>query len=256
MDGRAPGLPVIHLVIDQPLGWPFEGDPEIVCGTSHRRRKVDPYPAYPHDELLVREELDRVEAFLPLRHPTTYYLLNYEEISRTNGCSWTDRDYDAPRKIATDDRDGYPLINGTVLSAKRIPPHPAMTRYLVWHEYGHHVEQWLQEARGFRLYGKEVVNEYMELRGYFYKAEKSYGAGTWHATPGEVFANDFRAFVAGVEPEYWPHPGIPRITELRKPTQWMLHGWWEEALGQLRPREDMRSMAMAPTDGKVDEAAA
>lgn len=229
---------MIELVAHQPLTWPFRGEPEVDCG-HYRRIKVDPFPAYAHDEALVRAELDKVDVFLPPRHRTTFYLLDHEETSRTNGCSWTDRDYSAEKLP-----DGSaPVVNGTILSAKRIPPHPAMTRYLVWHEYAHHIQDWLQEARGFPLSGHEVLDEYMLLRGYTRpEGHGGYGGGTWHAEPGEVFANDFRAFVAGVETEYWPHPGVPRVEDLTGVPRWSLRGWWTHNLNLLRQQEDVCAM--------------
>jgi hypothetical protein len=50
-------------------------------------------------------------------------------------------------------------------------------------------------------------HEYAQLRGC--DPATPYGGGTWHKSPGELLANDFRILVAGVEPEFWPHPGSP-----------------------------------------------
>lgn len=234
---------MIEIVSHQPVGWPFRGGAEIECG-RYRRLAIDPCPAYGHSERIVCQELEAVERVVPARHRTVFYLLDFEETSRTNGCSWTDRDYDAPKGP-----DGEAsVVCGTVLSAKRIPPHPAMTRYLVWHEYGHHIETWLQELRHDKLHGNETVSKYMAIRGYDYQPKGAYGGGTWHATPGEIFANDWRVGIGHVEPEYWPHPGIPQVGELSVSVQSALSRWWRQALDDLT--------APAPADLEGEQLAA
>ena len=97
----------------------------------------------------------------------------------------------------------YPVRSATgviVISGKRIPIMPAMTRYLVSHEYGHLVETALVKAK--RL----DINEYAKMRGCDSRNTEFYGGRTWHKAFGEIFANDFRIIVCDREPEFWPHP--------------------------------------------------
>src|SRR5205823_804865 len=137
--------------------------------------------------------------------------------SRTNGATHVEVDYDGPQ----DAKGNYTGRIGSIyLSAKRIPIHPAMTRYLVAHEYGHVVEEWLNERLGNKLHDDTLIGFYRQLRSL--DKPRAYGAGEWHRTPGEVFANDFRVLVCGVEPEFWPHPGIERPE-----TSYTIRGWWD-----------------------------
>lgn len=100
---------------------------------------------------------------------------------------------------------------------------------LVAHEYGHVVEDFLNTAvRNNSLGSTATEQEYAELRGLPLHIDAG-GGGHWHDKPGEVMANDFRLLVCGVEPEYWPHPGIPRP---EGNTQ--LIDWWQRAEAACR----------------------
>lgn len=193
------------------IAWPFEGEPKIYVGPGRSRRTVtvDPTPAYPHDHGLVADILEKVAQKFPIDWPVTVHVLPVEEVGRTNGATSIDcvYDYDAPLVNNRYPATYHPTIH---LSGKRIPPHPAMTRYLVAHEYGHVVEEWLNLGWGGKeLWDDTLIREYAELRK-LPARPSSYGAGTWHAAHGEVFANDFRILVCGIEREFWPHPGIER----------------------------------------------
>jgi hypothetical protein len=189
------------------LVWGFQSDGPVVrigSGRYKRHESVDPTPAYPHDPTLVRAVLAQVQAAWPLpeRERPSIYLLPNETTTRTNGWTAYDHDYDGEK-----DEDGsYPWLAWIALSAKRIPIHPAMTRYLVAHEYGHVVERALKAVTGIKE--TEELQEYRDLRGL--TDDLPYGAGTWHASPSEVFANDFRLTITGIEAEFWPHAGIAR----------------------------------------------
>lgn len=179
---------------------------------------VDPFPCYSHDEDLVRAELDKVAASFPLEHGVRLFILEHETDSRTNG--W------AERKTTYDREAGVhrPAQGHIILSGKRIPPHPAVTRYLVAHEYGHHAEYEIARRRGLAEHD-DFDDEYAEMRGCSDRISSSYGGGTWHATTAELIANDFRILVAEAEVDFWPHPGFEHPHDLPQ-----LKNWWTEQL--------------------------
>lgn len=213
----------VRVVPRSAIHWSFKdssGDPTIYLRSPSGYQlttRVDPFPAYGHDPAIVREALAHVEAAYPLprRRQPTIHVLPFEELSRTNG--WTDIDYDYTDRKRTDFRS---MI---VFSGKRIPPHPAMTRYLVAHEYGHVVERHIRLAVGLPEFedGGRFDREYAALRGM--RRERSYGGGTWHATTGEVFACDFRWIATSLEREFWPHPGVARPDQVPA-----VLDWWAE----------------------------
>lgn len=185
---------------------------------------VDPFPCYNHPIDLVDEIADKVaESFPidPIRGPR-WGVMAYEALSRTNGWTTTDYNYYDGK-----DLDGsykwYILI---ALLGKRTPIHPAMTRFVVAHEYGHGVEYVLEKQMYPEVDGKErgdkpLLHDYAKLRGMEYN-EEPYGARTWHRGIGEIFADDFRLLVPKIELEHWPHPDIPRPEELPA-----IQIWWK-----------------------------
>lgn len=210
--------------------WPFRGEPFIPLGSRHHRRTVvvDPMPAYPHEQTLVAQCLKSASTSWPVHWPVTLYVLPVEDVGRTNGSTFVDYDY------SVGEVNNHPVTAYIALSAKRIQPHPAMTRYLVIHEYAHVLEDYLNTAvRGNHLGSTETEQEYAELRGL--KVQDDMGGGLWHSSPCEIMANDFRLLVAGVEPEYWPHPGIDRPAVVGTA---LLRGWWDEQLRAIRERAE------------------
>lgn len=207
--------PSVRRIRAKDIHWDWEGGPRVVYGQGDAA-KIDPTPCYPHDEVLVRQTLQRCSEAFPPRSPLTVWLLEHETTARTNG--WSSYRYQRQGQRA-------PAGGDIVLSGKRVPIHPAMTRYLVAHEYGHHVQTWIEADRGM---DRDALHaEYIALRGL--KEQPYYGPGTWHLSPGELLACDFRILVAQTELEFWPHPGTERPEAMPK-----VQAWWQDALGDLR----------------------
>jgi hypothetical protein len=196
--------------------WSFDStNPHVlVYGEKgyKRHESVDPFPCYGHNTKLVEETLDKVSAAFPIGVGVNIFNLHYETMGRTNGYMSYQTEYD-------DDNKGtmYPYI---VLLGKRIPPHPAMTRYLVSHEYGHVVERWI-ECKQNREKENTFRKEYGAMRGI--PEIEHYGGRTWHKSVGEVIANDFRILCTGLESEFWPHE-VPHPMEVPEIIE-----WWKQA---------------------------
>lgn len=185
----------------------------------------DPFPAYPHDAGVVAEAVRNVEKrFQPLWN-VDLYIADREEVGRSNGFSYLREDghYEGNEWVQDDP------VGLIVLSGKRVPPHPAVTRYLVAHEYGHNVEWMLNKARGAKhATDQTLLTEYAKMRGLPEPIHEGSG-GRWHDSAREVFACDFRIVVCDVEADYWPHPGIPHPSEVTALANW----WWADALAHL-----------------------
>lgn len=163
---------------------------------------IDPFPCYAHPMELVKEAASATEEALKLPVDIELYIYHYEFLHRTNGYACTTGD-----------------DHIIVLSGKRIPLHPAMTRYLVSHEYGHHVQHQLDRM------GHATLKEYKLLRG---GSTDKYGGRTWHKATMELFANDFRILVAGQEMEFWPHPGFDHPHDRTD-----VQRWWIDAVQEI-----------------------
>lgn len=204
------------------LAWSFDDRPPMwrtksqVGGWGHAS-SIDPTPCYAHDRKLVVAEADAVHTAFPVGVPVTFHISLWEEVGRTNG--WASQEWNY---YGGKNRDQKIWEGAIGLSGKRIPLHPAMTRYLVAHEYGHIADYWLCHVRGLDPNGLD--EEYRRVRQ-LPKSSGRYGPGRWHANVGELIANDFRILVAKRELEFWPHPGIARPEEVRA-----VQSFWTSAL--------------------------
>lgn len=209
------------VVLVESLEWPFEQPPQfrIGWGSSTYPVKADPFPCYAHDIELVRKIAGRVERIFPIGREVIIYCPRFDVEGRTNG--FTQRGWDWSEEVPR------PWNASIVLAGKRIPLHPAMTRYLVTHEYGHVAEYWIEQLRGYKQDRNEIHAEYAKIRGE--NKGKFYGGGQWHAQLGEVFANDFRILVCEAEEEFWPHPDYPRPEDVPA-----VREWWEAAVKLTR----------------------
>lgn len=231
---------VVEMKSEQ-LQWSFDGaTPYFSVGKPyHRSVQVDPFPCYAHDAALVRAIAERVEEAFPIGFPPDYYVLHHETTSRTNGHADRQWEYNGAGK----ERSFFPWI---VLSGKRIPPHPAMTRYLVAHEYGHVVQNWIEYRRGDKDAAvTEFDKEYIKMRP---DAKTHYGGRKWHDEVGELIANDFRICVTGIETEFWPHPGFEHPLKLD-----VIRGFWARMIQEFASPVNSRAMAMT---NKPEEKAA
>lgn len=189
----------------------------------------DPFPAYGHDIAEVERTAKHVAGCCPPLWDVDLFVANREETGRTNG-------YSSIVEPQHQDDDGKWVrdapVGLIVLSGKRIPPHPATTRYLVAHEYGHNVFWMIGRARdpARSIYSEDWLVDYATMRGLPTPVHAGSG-GRWHDSASEVFACDFRMIVCRVEPDYWPHPGIPQPFDDEVATE--LAQWWGTALEDL-----------------------
>lgn len=208
--------------------WSFgDGRPFWQGRPYGSRTTFDPFPAYPHDLSVVRRAVSHVTTCQRPLWDVDLYVADREEVGRTNGHSNAMHEYvydDDGRRTDTAEKIAY-----IVLSGKRIPPHPAMTRYLVGHEYGHHIEWMLNHVRGAKhLHDDELIREYADLRGLPKESLHHGEGGNWHDSATEIFACDFRIICCDVEAEFWPHLGVARPEEVPG-----LDDWWLTAQADL-----------------------
>lgn len=234
---------------DHSVVWPFDGDsprwnPPHPDGMYQAGAVLDPFPAYGHDFQTVITETDALENSLealgwvaPWR--VDLWVLARECMSRTNGWSnVAEGDWD-------DEAQVYKAHRGLIaFSAKRTPIHPAVTRYLVAHEYGHNVQWMLEYYLGLRICGEGLLRHYAEVRGFKGDPDRHGSGGRWHSALSEVFACDFRILVAGVDPLYWPHKGVLPPTMIEG-----LAAWWDTAV-DIQSRDTTGTFQNALLNGR------
>lgn len=167
----------------------------------------DTYPGFAHDIDLVCEEVLK----LPFDIPTTFFLTPHEVEGRTNGYA----------TYSHGDNDSH--HHYVVLSGKRIPIMPSMTRYLVAHEYGHVFENWLTHDLFPPKPEIEFRTAYARLRGVEHVESQS-EQRTWPRRTCEYIANDFRLLMTDAEHEFWPHPAPRPEKVLNKG----FHNFWNQ----------------------------
>jgi hypothetical protein len=229
--GRVPALTVRDLDALTECRWDFRRGPEWIHPHGFPMGATwDPFPAYAHQYAEAAATAHEVVDACPPLYDITILLADREDEGRTNGWSHLDKHHGTA--------DG--AYQGVImLAGKRIPPHPAMTRHLVGHEYGHHLEWMLNLARGAKTpYDQQVTDDYARARHLPATSAHHGDGGTWHDSVHEVMACDFRIH-CGIEPEYWPHPGVSRPEHIAG-----LARWWADALDEIR--------AAAATTGTVE----
>lgn len=195
----------------------------VSAGSHAHEVLVDPAPAYPPDLQIATAELAYLRQVAPLPFPLRVFLLSHETRSRSNGMYFDGYNYEG-EQVEIGGVKRYPPEGGIVLSAKRIPIHPAVARYLVAHEYGHGVMYHLARLRS--IDDSKLMKAYAEeCRP---TASAVYGCGHWHANVMELFANDFRILVAEREIEFWPHPGFNRPDD-----NLAVVGFWAKAMKEM-----------------------
>jgi len=217
------------------LRWSFDGGAQFTIKSKYgfeRTETVDPFPCYAHDLALVTSIVRGVEAAFPVGFLPTYYILHHEVSDRTNG--HTNLIFDTNGNL----RNWDPYI---VLSGKRIPLHPGMTRSLIAHEYGLVVRYWINRQHSISPV-TAFDHEYLALRP---EAETGAPRGReWHAQLVELIADDFRICVTGIDREYWPHPGFRHpdmIPDIRE--------FWSRMVKEFAYRPEITSMGLPDKGG-------
>lgn len=218
-------------------------------GISYARKVyVDPFPCYPHDAVRSESVLRICERAYPLPEGTSpnVYLLSHEFRSRVNGTALHERRYG---EEGVSDETQRSFQGTIVLSGKRIPAHPAHTAYLIAHEYGHVVEDWLKRTRHESEGSTDLLSEYADARRLSDRYLRAEG-GHWHDAVQEIFACDFRVLVTGVEGAWWPHPGVARPEERSLVVDYWERVTTERKLASLVGTGQERGQMVVAVDGQ------
>lgn len=228
-----PNLHVHEIDLEADVGWAFTdskqkfspriGDRWLYQGTA----ELDPFPAYAHNLTVVQQTAQLVEWVFPPLYDVHLFVSPRECVSRTNAFATCDRAYycydkECPEGTGCQNKAHKEPTGLIFLSGKRVPPHPAMSRHLVAHEYGHNVQYMLEYQSDMKDGSGEFITAYAKLRGLPTPIHSGSG-GKWHTAAAEIFACDFRILICRTELEYWPHMGVPRPEEVPA-----IREWWED----------------------------
>lgn len=216
--------------------WPFAGAPYVQIGA--RQVEVDPFPCYEHDRFLVNDHLQHVVNCLPLEMDVNIHTLAYDTPHRVNAFAEL---IPVDGAVPPGPRDGRIVMMG-----KRTPIHPAVTKYLVAHEYGHLVQRAIETRAGLKEHGFAPIYQNLRCMG---EESRTYGGGTWHLDPGELFANDFRLLVCRSEVSFWPHLDVPRPETLPQ-----IALFWEGVVREYK--QHAKDRAAAASNGSTELALA
>jgi len=256
---------VVYVGPDQ-LEWSYEAIGEATVQPyrffGNKRAystKVYPTPAYSHDINQVKSILKECRDIAPLCAPVTVNVLGVIDKRLVNG--WAQQQWEHYKCHTPDDcqcdviiekEDGTKVKRGTrnwdgviALSGRTTEIHPAITRYVTPHEYGHIVEEALGLIRygdqtGVSNFGGRLLEDWAKVRGVEYPSTKAYGPTTHHLMPSEIFANDFR-FMCNFETDWWPHEEI--VPALGKRGTAKAVRWWDEAISELHDCYDEATLA-------------
>lgn len=196
------------------LVWPFGGNgphylQNLVVSKYGRQIEVDPFPCTMVDEALVRSKIAEVEQKFPIGALVQWVIIPHEIKERCN--AWAQRDW----IYADQDNEDEMLIQKkhrieafVIMSGKRSNIHPAMTAFLVAHEYGHCVDYWVTSIMKEERQTKDedvFRKEYAAMRGVVWNDRNVYGGGNYKDDIMEIIADDFRIVVAGQDADWYQH---------------------------------------------------
>jgi hypothetical protein len=215
----------IKTILDDQLDWPT-GDssyPEFGFLDNRHTVKLDPFPGYCHNHLTAKATIiDCVKAFPPQTNLTTW-LSRWDDLSRYNGFLYRDS--------FKYNENNEPLTYHThiFLTGKKTPIHPVSTRALIAHEYGHAVAYWLELKTQRPV--EQIYDEYVDvvLGNNCTNDRELEHAGRilpWHRRIQEIFADDFRVFLAGIDTDFYPHYNIYMDNDMIERRKY----WWKEQL--------------------------
>jgi hypothetical protein len=174
--------------------------------------KFDPMPCYPHDFTVAERAAAHVQECCPPLWDVDCWIADREEIARTNGHSALDDGHYEDGEWVKE-RRGFILLSG-----KRVQPHPAMTRYLIAHEYGHNVAYMINSLRDEGKHAastEPLEREYAKVRG-LPGSSVHHGQGA----PGTTAARRSWPATSGCSSAA-PRPSSGRTRESRAPrTSW------------------------------------
>jgi hypothetical protein len=173
---------------------------------------VDPFPCTPHDKALLERYQQRIEEIFPIGTLLQWVIVPFEVDTRTN--AWAS----STHLYSSDEQDRitktHKLEGQIVMSGKRTIIHPAMTKYLVAHEYGHQVDYWISKCMQEQMEdgtGSSDTDVFRKKYAAFRGVEFSfdYGGGRWKNNIQEIIADDFRIAMGGTDVDFFVHDKVP-----------------------------------------------